>query len=105
MTKYGLRLKKLREAQGLSQEDLAVALNMPRSRLGNYEQGTRQPDFETQEAIADFFNVSLDYLFDRGYDDQKRRLLAYYDRLSPEGQEKAFERMQELIKLDDKGTT
>lgn len=30
-----------------------------------YEQGKRQPDFEMQETLADFFNVTLDYLFDR----------------------------------------
>ena len=50
---------------GYTQEELARLLNTSRSRIGMYEQGKRQPDFEMQEAIADLFNVSIDYLFDR----------------------------------------
>jgi transcriptional regulator with XRE-family HTH domain len=99
---YGERLKQLREARGLSQERLAEILNTTRSRIGNYERGIRQPDFEMQEAIADFFNVSLDYLFDRdkAMDEQKRRLLAYYEKLSNISKEKAMERLEELVKLE-----
>jgi transcriptional regulator with XRE-family HTH domain len=65
MNKYGLRLKELREKNGYTQESLAKRLNTSRSRIGMYEQGKRQPDFEMQEAIADLFNVSIDYLFGR----------------------------------------
>lgn len=65
MNKYGLRLKELREKNGYTQETLAKKLNTSRSRIGMYEQGKRQPDFEMQEAIADLFNVSIDYLFGR----------------------------------------
>ena len=65
MNKYGLRLKELREKHGYTQETLAKKLNTSRSRIGMYEQGKRQPDFEMQEAIADLFNVSIDYLFGR----------------------------------------
>lgn len=69
MNKYGLRLKQLREQHGYSQEELAKLLNTSRSRIGMYEQGRRQPDFEMQEAIADLFNVSFDYLFGRSEQD------------------------------------
>jgi transcriptional regulator with XRE-family HTH domain len=65
MNKYGLRLKELREENGYTQETLAKKLNTSRSRIGMYEQGKRQPDFEMQEALADTFNVSIDYLFGR----------------------------------------
>lgn len=65
MNKYGLRLKELREKNGYTQDSLAEVLNTTRSRIANYEQGIRQPDFEMQEAIADLFNVSIDYLFGR----------------------------------------
>ena len=65
MNKYGLRLKKLRESAGYSQQQLADILNTSRSRIGMYEQGRREPDFEMQEAIADLFNVSMNYLFAR----------------------------------------
>lgn len=56
-------LKNLREERGLSQQGLADALNVKRSTIGNYEQGTRSPDMETLELIADFFNVDMDYLY------------------------------------------
>ena len=65
MNKYGNRLKELRKQRGYSQEELAKILNTSRSRIGMYEQGRRQPDLEMQEAIADTFNVSIDYLFER----------------------------------------
>lgn len=62
MAEFGRRLKELRDSRQMSQEDLAKALHVSRSRIGMYEQGQREPDFEMQEAIADFFNVNLDYL-------------------------------------------
>lgn len=63
MNKYGKRLKDLRRKKGLSQEELAKLLSTTRSRIANYEQGIREPDMEMQEALADFFNVTIDYLF------------------------------------------
>lgn len=72
MNKYGLRLKQLREQNGYSQEELAKLLNTSRSRIGMYEQGRRQPDFEMQEAIADLFNVTIDYLFGRRNDESEQ---------------------------------
>ena len=40
-------------------------MNISRSSIGMFEQGRRKPDFEMQEAFADFFNVNMDYLFGR----------------------------------------
>lgn len=65
LKEYGLRLKNLREEKHYTQEELAKVLHTSRSRISMYEQGKRQPDFEMQETIADFFNVSIDYLFGR----------------------------------------
>lgn len=62
MNTFGKRLKELRMMSGLSQEALAEKLHISRSRIGMYEQGRRQPDFEMLEAIADTFNVNMDYL-------------------------------------------
>ena len=50
------RLKALRVSKGLTQEDLSAKLKISRSTIGMYEQGNRQPDFDTLELIADFFN-------------------------------------------------
>lgn len=59
------RLRELREARGITQQQLADWTGLGRTRIGNYERGVREPDLETQEILADFFNVRLDYLMDR----------------------------------------
>ena len=56
-------LKKLREGKNMNQTELAIALGVSRSTIGMYETGKREPDFETLEVIADYFNVSMDYLY------------------------------------------
>ncbi len=58
-------LKKLRASKSVTQDELAKALNISRSAIGMYEKGDREPDYETLEAIADYFNVSIDYLLGR----------------------------------------
>ena len=57
--------KKLRLSHGYTQAELADALRISRSTIGMYETGAREPDFETLEIIADFFNVDTDYLIGR----------------------------------------
>ncbi|WP_341320862.1 helix-turn-helix transcriptional regulator [Solibacillus sp. FSL H8-0523] len=59
---FSERLKNLRKAKKLSQYELADRLGFSRGKLANYEQGTREPDFATLEIIANFFDVSTDYL-------------------------------------------
>lgn len=58
----GERIKKLRTSQKISQDQLAKALGISASTVGMYEQDRRKPGFEKLEAIADYFNVSLDYI-------------------------------------------
>jgi repressor LexA len=55
-------LKRLRQEKNLTQQKLADLLGISRSAIGMYENGEREPDFETSELIADFFNVRLDDL-------------------------------------------
>lgn len=58
-------LKALRNSRNLTQDELSKQLKISRSTIGMYENGARQPDFETLELIADFFNVDIDYLLGR----------------------------------------
>lgn len=58
-------LKRLRNNKDISQEQLAIKINVAPSTVGMYEQNRRQPDFETLTKIADVFNVSTDYLLGR----------------------------------------
>lgn len=63
--KYGDILKKLRTEKGLSQKELTDQLAINRSTYARYETSSTQPDFDTLEKLADYFNVSIDYLLGR----------------------------------------
>ncbi|MBP2079630.1 helix-turn-helix domain-containing protein [Oceanobacillus polygoni] len=58
----GDRLKKLRKQHNLSQEELSKKLDISRGTYAHYEINKRQPDYETLKKIANYFNVSLDFL-------------------------------------------
>lgn len=55
-------LKYLRTRDKLSQSELAEKLGVAKSTISMYEVGKREPDFETLEAIADIFNVDMNFL-------------------------------------------
>ena len=61
----GKRLKKLRLEAGLTQQELAAKLSMSRSTFAQYEVDHRVPEHLTFIRLANFFNVSLDYLVGR----------------------------------------
>lgn len=65
MADFKTRFKELRESSGYTQEGIANKLGTSRSRIGMYETGKREPDHETLEMIADFFNVDIDFLLGR----------------------------------------
>ena len=62
MPMFGDRLKSLRNRKGLSQAEFAKQIGVSKSSVNMYERGEREPNFETLETIADYFNVDLDYL-------------------------------------------
>lgn len=59
---FGDRLKELREDKSLTQEDLAKILGLKRTTISSYETNLAFPSFEIAIKIANYFNVSLDYL-------------------------------------------
>lgn len=59
----GENLKKLRGKR--TQEDVAKLLGISRARYSHYENGARQPDFNTLEQLASFYNVTTDFLLGR----------------------------------------
>lgn len=58
----GNRIKSLREAKGLKQEELAQKVSVSPSAIGMYETNKREPNNEIILKLAEFFNVSTDYL-------------------------------------------
>ena len=86
-------LRYYRNQSGMSQAELAKKLDIAPSTIGMYEQGRREPDFETEEKIADLFNVNIDTL--RGINrkesssstpvlsEEQRQILKDFNELSP----------------------
>lgn len=91
MAEFKDRLKDVRTAADMTQQELADKLGVHVMTVSGYERGIRKPDFETLDNIAEHFNVSLDYLLGRadsntgyprhGDDAQVRRIAAYADKL------------------------
>lgn len=65
MATFANVLRLLRNEKNMSQQELADALGVSKSAVNMYERGERQPNFETLEVIADYFNVDTDYLLGR----------------------------------------
>ncbi len=61
----GKRIKLLREEKELSQLELAKILNISNSTLSQYEAGNRVPGDDIKKKIANYFNVSVDFLLGR----------------------------------------
>ena len=60
-----VRLKELRKKKGISQLRLATDLNTTQNTISRYETGEREPGIAELIKIADYFNVSVDYLIGR----------------------------------------
>jgi transcriptional regulator with XRE-family HTH domain len=65
MSKFSENLKMLRKRYRYSQTQLAEKIGVGRSAISMWEIGDREPDFETLEALADIFNVDMDFLTGR----------------------------------------
>ena len=60
-----MRLKEIRKNKGISQLKLAIELNTNQNTISRYETGEREPGINELIKIADYFNVSIDYLLGR----------------------------------------
>lgn len=60
-----MRLKELREKRNISQLKLAMDLNLNQNSISRYENMVREADYKTLIMLADYFNVSIDYLLER----------------------------------------
>lgn len=60
-----MRLKDIRKAKGISQLKLAMDLNTNQNTISRYETGEREPGIVELIKIADYFNISVDFLLER----------------------------------------
>lgn len=69
MVDFNQRLRQLRKEKGLKQHELAKFLDMSPTGYNKYETGAVEPGIQTLLKLAQFFNVSVDYLI--GYTDDR----------------------------------
>ena len=104
--KFGDILRNLISDKNITQKQLAADLNIAPSTLGNYIQDSREPDFQTLKDIANYFNVTVDYLIDnRSPYTQSRNeeeILRIYRSLSPEQQDLYLEQGKAFLKINAK---
>lgn len=65
MSTLGNRIRSLRESENIQQNEFAKKIGVSNVVLSRYESGERKPDYDTLETIADYFNVTIDYLLGR----------------------------------------
>lgn len=58
-------LKALRRGKNKTQQEIAIDLDIPRTKYARYEAGESEPNFDILKKIADYFDVSLDFLLQR----------------------------------------
>lgn len=68
-------LQDLREDRDISRKDLAMVLNISVSTLGMYEQGRREPNIDMLIKIANYFDVSIDFLVGRSFKNENNEVL------------------------------
>ena len=96
MSSFSENLRYLRKRADMTQPELAQKLGISRSTISMYELGSREPNFETLEAIADFFNVDMNYL--TGTEPEKNESAAF---ISDELSEAKRKLIQRILTLSD----
>lgn len=95
-TSIAKNIASLRKAKGITQEQLAQAINVSSQAVSKWETDASQPDVQTLPLIADFFDVSIDYLYygkDVTYSDiyeKNFEKVASYPQMCKESYEEAF---------------
>ncbi len=119
----GNRIRELRKERKLTMKQLGDALGLAESTISQYENEKRIPDIKTWAKLSEFFHVSTDYLLGYVSDpffyldndkiireinsygespeqvDTKCWLLSAFDQLNEVGQQKAIERLEELLEV------
>ncbi|MGN1230441.1 MAG: helix-turn-helix domain-containing protein [Anaerotignum sp.] len=93
MKEMGQRLRTLRESMKLSQVKMGELLGLKQSSINRYEQGTATPTVENLRKYADYFDVSMDYIFART-DNPQGKLYEHQPKLLASSEE-----MQQFIEM------
>ena len=96
----GIRIRTIREQKQLRQADVAEVLQITASAYGHYEQGKREPDFQTLKKIAALFEVRLSYLL--GETDEQPHFTTNQHAAEP-AEELYFSKIKGFTELDEEG--
>ncbi len=102
------KISTLRKENKLTQKQLAAYLNLSANAICEWEKGRSEPNFDTLKKIADYFDVSIDYLLGREddfgvvkrespADKDSEELLSLYRELTPSAQEAIKETIRQLV--------
>ena len=95
--KLGLRIKELREKQGLTQLKLAEILNMEASNLSKIERGVQIPKEESLEKISRALDVEAMELFNYEYLPDKKNLITRINRILEESDDRTVQKYYRLL--------
>jgi len=94
-------LRNLLDERDVTQKQLADILNIGASTLGNYMQDTREPDYEMLKCIAEYFDVTIDYLLEHRTNQtispHEDELLRVFRALTKEQQELYIEQGKQFV--------
>lgn len=102
------KLKEMLNKNGIKAVDLARSTGLSEAAISDYLKGKKEPRGRQSIAIAKALNVSLDVLWETGYDDAKfidpkiDEALDIFKSLRPEFQDYALEQIRKLSELQDK---
>ena len=98
-----MRIKELRKEKEKTQAEVAAALGVSRQVFANYENGINSPDPKTLIKLADYFDVSIDYLVERtndfgvaqgkqdvSYRESERELMSVFKKLDIDNKNKVI---------------
>ena len=67
---FGTNLKDYRKTWGMTQAELGKRLNVSQQTIGSWEKDRTEPSYEFQSKLAELFNVSIDTLMDKKFDEK-----------------------------------
>lgn len=105
----GEKIKELRKSSKITQEQLGNAIGVSKMAVSYFEKGKKSPGRETLEKIADYFNVTTDYLLGRSEDpelneeenkivtEEGKNIMALIESLPEDERKKAWEQLEMYI--------
>lgn len=99
------KLRELRKEKGISLKELGAEIGVAESTMSLYENGKRQPDYETLLKLAEYFGVTVDYLLrgDNNFERLPEELIILNrnaKKMSPEKRKKLLEMARVMFKED-----